>query len=242
MKNSSRTAFTLVELLVVIAIIAILAAMLLPVLAKARAKAQRIHCSNNLKQVGLAFRLWAGDNFDKYPMQVSSSDGGPLMNAPDETLGANKTSANANRVDRVFQVMSNTIGTPKMLWCPNDIRKAATNWAEPDAGDVSIYNLSYFVGAETSEKKPRMLLVGDRHIGPSADYVWGVPTGPPGIYIPLSPNAPFIFNATQWLNHLHLNAGNVALSDGSVQQLNTPRLKDALRNSDDAWNIVVFPN
>lgn len=75
MRASSKRAFTLIELLVVIAIIAILAAMLLPSLAKAKAKALGIKCMNNHKQLTLAWRLYVDDNADSLPF--SKAPGGP---------------------------------------------------------------------------------------------------------------------------------------------------------------------
>jgi type II secretory pathway pseudopilin PulG len=210
--NFARRGFTLVALLVIIAVIAILAAMLLPALAAAKRKAQRIACVNNLKQCGLAFRIWEGDNGDKYPMAVSSAQGGTM----EYTDGANTF--------RHFQVMSNELSTPKILICPADTRIAAVNFS-----GLKNQNVSYFVGLEANELNPQMLLDGDRNLNVGNEPKNGI--------LRLVPGQPI-----SWTETMHVNQGNVGLADGSVQQLSNPGLRSILQNSGsptNTWHISL---
>jgi len=113
-------------------------------------QAQSINCMNNLKQVGLAFRLWSGDNDDRYPFNVPGAEGGTL-----EFCQRTPDGFDANAF-RHFLVMSNELSTPKILTCPGDpSRKPAQDW-----GDLTSANVTYQVrsGPEISENHPDEVL------------------------------------------------------------------------------------
>jgi prepilin-type N-terminal cleavage/methylation domain-containing protein/prepilin-type processing-associated H-X9-DG protein len=234
-----KKAFTLIELLVVIAIIAILAAMLLPALAAAKRKAQRINCVSNLKQVGLAFRVWEGDNGDKYPMAVSSLQGGAIENIRSATYNSNGGygTGGCMGVTNVFLVMSNELSTPKILACPSDVRSAGTNFIDfINNADSGAPHISYGLCGDAAETYPQMILSFDRN--------WGTTTGgQPANTLGLGTNsvgnnATYVSHQATYLqigwsaNDLHQRVGNIGMADGSVQQTSSSALAAALQT---AW-------
>ena len=216
MKSNSRhftqNGFTLVALLVIILVLALLAAMLLPALSGAKGKSMRIQCVNNLKQCGLAFRIWEGYNGDQYPMDVPMARGG----TKEYDTGAGTF--------RHFQVMSNELSTPKILVCPADTRTAANNFTR-----LNNQNISYFVGLDAKDSNPQMLLDGDRNITADNEPVNGILKLVPG-------------QRVSWTQDIHVNQGNIGLSDGSVQQCSDSALQNALLNSGapaNTWRISL---
>ena len=177
MRERKRPGFTLIELLVVIAIIAILAAVLLPVLAKARSKAVRTACISNMRQIYDGSLLYAGDFHDYYP--ITTVGNGNNNGKVNYLLGEHYTryiyaSGNVNTpIPATYNADDQNLGylyaggylaNPRVLFCPS------FDNLPPPYGDMSAsdYSTPRFLSTDTSGNARSSYLYNPREVNASA--------------------------------------------------------------------------
>jgi hypothetical protein len=200
------------ETVVAACVLVIVIAVLVPALRAPKQKRYHFDCTNNIKQIGLAFRIWEGDNNDKYPMAVSVTNGGAM----EDVLAGNPM--------RVFQVMSNELSTPRVLLCSEDEgRQRATNFL------LTAKNVSYFVNADAIEANPQDIMIGDDNFEINGVRIKS------GLSV-ISSNSPVAWSATR-----HKFCGNVGLADGSCQSFKNSGLANWLHSTNFATMRLAIP-
>lgn len=146
--RASRAAFTLIELLVVIAIIAILAGLLLPALSAAKAKARRIACVSNVKQLATAWAIYAADHNDVLPENGVGSeatlDGRRLWVVGDSHLNPGAMTNRDYLVDARFASFAPYLQDPTIYKCPAD--RSTLEIGGREHPRLRSYSLNSYVG------------------------------------------------------------------------------------------------
>lgn len=206
-----NAAMTLFEVGIVIAVILVLAVLFLSRTAKSYSP--ETTCVNNLKQVGLSFKMWAGDNDDLMPMGVVVTNGGAME------------LVRTGNVLSAFLVMSNELGTPRVLLCPADTAHLTAN----DFDGLTSSNLSYFVSVDmTNDMNPQMILTGD------SDLLLGGKKLPPGL-AQLRSSDPVNWDIR------HPKSEQIGLADGSVQTVTSGGFRSQLMLTGFATNRFAIP-
>ena len=226
------SAFTRLALLDVIAVVLVFLLTALLFLARHRvySSSHRISCVNNLKEIGVAYRIWAYDNGDLNPAEQTVAKGG---------WGDFLTNADQGLICWTnYVLMQNELGqSPKLVVCPTDDRRAAVDFATNFKNNT---HLSYFVGVSARDIDPQSIESGDRNLGPGTepdpDYGFSPKSGNGNdVAVPIS-------GAVSWSLKMHssgrrVGAGNILIADGSAQQASSASLtRNWLRNATPTTN------
>jgi hypothetical protein len=208
------TGFTRSELVAVMAMVVLLLLVSFPAMGtRVGARTARMTCVNNLRQVGLAWRMSATGFNDTFPFQIPSFLGShPLESVP---------------AYQWWQVISNELRTPRILLCPTDSRTPARDFG-PLFTSLSV---SYSIGLDVGFDLPRTILGGDRNV------TGGVTSGATSMDFPPQQAGSINWDLTQ-----HALQGNILQSDGSVHQYDNAGLQQALRVSGGQTNRLLLPN